>query len=275
MTIKLPVLTSAAKTDFVSAELVGPEGVTLYIDGNQKISGWVPKPNAFSLVQIEDCPGSTETCRASCYVHGLQANAKNVHDLYRHNSKTIREIIASPRANEWASLMAEWISANVGEPGFRWHVSGDLFSAEYAAFVATVVERSPTVHHWIYTRSFYMTAAFVGLKNISVNYSVDRDNYAAAQPFVTAHAGVGSPVRLCYLVTGDGQVPADLPDGSVIFPDYSLRGARNASPEEARLTSEWYQSLSGAQRRMVCPVDFYGKSERMRCGSCTKCIDNP
>lgn len=274
MTVHLPVVTSAAKTDFVSAELVGPDGVVLYLDGNQKISGWSePKPNAFSLVQIEDCPMSTPTCRASCYVHGLEANAKSIHDRYRHNSKTIREILASPHAAEWARLMAAWITTNAPkEIGFRWHVSGDLFSSEYASWVATVVEWSPSVRHWIYTRSFPLTAAFVGLKNISVNYSVDRDNFATAKPYYDAHAACGSPVRYAYLVTDDGLTP-ELPEGSILFPDYALRGSRTASPKEARDTSTWYQSLTSMQRRQVCPTDFYGKSEHAVCGWCTSCME--
>ena len=239
MTVHLPVISSAASTDFVSVEVVGPDGVKLYIDGNQKVSGWIPKPNAFSLVQIEDCPGSTPTCRASCYVHGLEANAKSTHDLYRHNSKTIREILASPHAAQWAHLMADWITENAPDIGFRWHVSGDLFSAEYAAFVATVIAWSPAVRHWIYTRSFQLTAAFVGLKNLSLNYSVDRDNLADAMTCFHAHASVGSPVRLCYLVTDDGITPA-LPDGSVVFPDYALRGVRGETPATAR--SSRYQN---------------------------------
>ena len=274
MTVHLPVVTSAAKTDFVSAELVGPDGVILYLDGNQKVSGWDPKPNAFSLVQIEDCPMSTPTCRASCYVHGLEANAKSVHALYRHNSKTIREILASPHAIVWAHLMADWITANAPRIGFRWHVSGDLFSPEYTSWVATVMSWSPSVRHWIYTRSFSYTASFVGLKNVSVNYSVDKDNHADALQYVAAHAACGSPVRMAYLVTEDGEHPP-LPEGCILFPDYNLRGPRGpgVTPSSARLDSPWYQGLDSFARRMVCPTDFYGKSEGTVCGQCTKCME--
>lgn len=279
MTKHLPVLSSAAATTFCAAKVEGPDGVYLWVDGNDKITAGngaygAPKPNAFSLLQVDDCPGSTPTCRASCYVHGLEKHAKDTHDLYRHNSETIRVIIDSPHAIAWAEIFADWITENAAG-GFRWHVSGDLFSAEYAAWVAAVVERSPAVRHWIYTRSHELTAVFVGLANLTVNYSVDRDNYHGALPYVKAHEGVGSPVRLCYLVTQDGEYPRDLPDGSVLFPDYALRGACDASPAEARATSDWYQSLGSRERRMVCPVDFYGKAKNRRCGPCRKCIDAP
>jgi hypothetical protein len=69
-------------------------------------------------------------------------------------------------------------------------------------------------------------------------------------------------------------VPDDLPHESVIFPDYSLRAAKG-KPSDQRSGSAWWQSLSSAQRAMVCPVDFYGKSETLRCGPCRRCIDRP
>lgn len=283
MTVKLPVLSSAASTDFVSHTIVGRDEIKLHIDGNQKVSGWKPTPNAFSLVQIETCPGSTPTCQKSCYVHALEGAAKNIHDLYRENTTAIQHILTMPEGYQaaWATRVANYILSNNQDTGFRWHVSGDLFSGEYAAWVATVVELSAPVRHWIYTRSFELSAAFVGLENITVNYSVDRDNYERARPYAAAHASVGWPVRLCYLTTDDGEVPSDLPEGSVIFPDYSLRGARNytAEPAMQRECSTFYQRLPQPQRRMLCPVDFYGKSEGNRCapfgGGCAKCIKRP
>lgn len=279
----LPIVSSAASTAFCSEALVGvtpSDGVerTLWLDGNQKITAGNgsyadPRPNAFSLVQVETCPGSTPTCREACYVHGLEAAAKSTHDLYRHNTTTIREILADVKVGTWwAHHMAAWVRLNAGG-GFRWHVSGDLFDVQYAHWIGNVIALSPEVRHWLYTRSHYMTAIFVGLDNATINYSVDRDNYRDAIPYVEAHRANGHPVRLCYMVTGDGQVPSDLPEGSVLFPDYALRGSRGESPAAQRASSAWYQSLTGAQRRMVCPVDFYGKSEGVRCGPCSKCID--
>jgi hypothetical protein len=290
----LPVVvgSSAATTVFCAERIEGPpdSGDHLWVDGNQKITASngtydAPTPNAFSLVQVEDCPMSTPTCRASCYVHGLEAAAKATHDLYRHNSRTLRAIFEErdadgqllgynadqPAGRWWARTLGRWIAEHCRE--FRWHVSGDIFDGTYAWWIARVCEESPAVRHWIYTRSHPLSAAFVGVGNITVNYSVDADNYAAAIPYYLAHAGVGSPVRLCYMATGDGRVPDDLPPGSVIFPDYSLRGKRGGSPAEQRASSVWYQSLPGKKRRMICPVDFYGKSENLRCGPCRKCID--
>ena len=71
-----PASTSAATTAFC-AERVGGPGGFLWIDGNGKITAGngtleEPKPNAFSLVQVEDCPGATSSCKTACYVHNLQ-----------------------------------------------------------------------------------------------------------------------------------------------------------------------------------------------------------
>lgn len=287
---RLPVVTtSAAATAFCAAKIEGPDGVVLWLDGNDKITAGngaygAPRPNAFSLPAqaVEDragrpdvhCPGSTPSCRASCYVDGLARHAAETYELYQSNARAIREIIGSPHEGFWALELATWIKENAAA-GFRWHVSGDLYSPEYASWVAAVIEWSAPVRHWIYTRSFWLTAAFVGLDNVSVNYSVDRDNYEEARKYVEAHRGCDAPVRLTFLVTGDGWYPTDLPEGSVLFPDYALRGKRGATPAEQRASSEWYQSLPGRNRAMVCPVDFHGKSEELRCGPCTKCISIP
>ncbi len=250
-------------------------GRTLWLEGNSKITAGngsfdAPAPNSFSLIHVSDCPGSTPTCRASCYVHGLEANEPAVHALYRENSATIREILATPRAN-WI-LAAGAVAAHIEEhaaAGFRWHVSGDIFSLEYAEWIACVVRMSAPVNHWIYTRSFDFIGPLLELDNLALNLSCDRDNYKRAK-FARGMAwlaGARSKPRLAYLSAG-GEVPGDLPHGSVIFPDYGLRGRGLEKPTDA----PWWKSLTPAQRRAVCPVDFFGASSSLRCGPCKKCL---
>jgi len=286
---KLPVIgSSAGSTTFCAAKIEGPGGY-LWIDGNQKITAWNgtyedPKPNAFSLeaqavvnresswhleAGHEHCPGSTSVCRASCYVHGLEKHAGETYALYRHNSTEIRRILASSDRDAWAAVMANWISANA-PGGFRWHVSGDVFSQAYAAFIAAVCTRSPDVHHWIYTRSFDMVEPLVDLDNIALNLSCDRENFEAAIAFkqVTETRQLSTPLQLCFLTDEhDASIP-EMPYGSVIFPDYALRGRGLKDPTE----SAWWQDLTQEQRKMVCPVDFFGKSPASRCGPCRKCL---
>lgn len=286
MTTKLPIAgrgSAAASTAFCATRVEGPGGY-LWIDGNGKITAGNgtlehPRPNAFSLPpgNRDDrrhwCPGSTSVCRAACYVHGLEAAARATFDSYAHNGRMLLNVILAGDidvSDQWARILADWITHNA-EGGFRWHVSGDVTSAYHAAWILMVCLASPKVQHWIYTRTFNrdVIAALTAAPNLAVNLSVDAENLDAARAVVAA----GWPVRLCYLTT-DGNVPDDLPPGSVIFPDYALRAAPG-TPAQQRAGSAWWQSLDSAHRAMVCPVDFYSKSELLRCGPCRRCIDTP
>lgn len=266
----LPIAgTSAASTAFCSALVAGPDGEFLFVDGNGKIT-WengtlaAPKPNALSLLHVADCPGSTPTCRASCYVNGLMQHAGDTYDLYRHNSQQVRRILArdAARALEWAAALGDWIAQNA-PGGFRWHVSGDVVSRAHAEWIVDVCRMSPKVAHWIYTRSFEHAGVLVGAENLAVNLSADRDNWEAALAAWRANPGT----RICYMTTGDGAIPEGLelaPD-AVIFPDYNLRAGTEAG-------RAWFAALPPERKKMTCPVDMQGKSEERRCGPCPRCL---
>lgn len=278
MTTRLPVVGStASSTKFVSVELTG-RGRSLFLDGNQKVSGWDPKPNALSLVQIETCPQSTNTCRLVCYVHNLEKAQADLHALYQRNTDTLRAILADEDAAEdWANLLGSWIALMQPEPGFRWHVSGDIMSDDHARWIASVVlscgleaddHDLPRVRHWIYTRSFDHVEALLPVAahrggDLAINLSVDQDNLGAALALRAQHPGL----RLCYLTVG-GEVPLELGDDDVIFPDYALRPRQFATLAE----SPWWATLEPHQRGLVCPVDAHGKDERRRCGPCARCL---
>lgn len=286
MTKKLPVVGStAATTAFCSARIEGPDGTYLFVDGNGKITrdnGTLdaPKPNAFSLVQIQTCPGSTNTCRSSCYVHNLETAQGAVHDLYKHNTTEIKRILADKDLSDWWVLaMANWISLNA-PGGFRWHVSGDVFSPEYAKWIADVCRESREVSHWLYTRSFddeYLgpLAEVSTLRggNLALNLSCDRDNYDRAEKAAEKHGVRAMPLRLCYL-SDDGELPRNadgttrLLEGDIIFPDYKLRPRQFATLAE----SPWWKTLSKDEKPLVCPVDAHGKAENRRCGPCDRCL---
>jgi hypothetical protein len=271
---------TAASTDFVSARVdvgSGPHRRHLWVDGNQKVSGWVPTPNAFSLPEIRTCPYRTPSCEAACYVHacyvhGLRKHRPDIAELYEHNERVIKEILEAGRLWSAALDFAVWVEEHCQESGFRWHVSGDIFSRQYAEeWVARVVEYTDGVRFWIYTRSFPHLEPLLAVRDyLAINLSADRDNYWLARRAADEHG-----LRVCYL-TSDGTVPGDLREGDVVFPDYGLR-ERDLAPAEARGESTWYQSLGQVARAGVCPVDFYSKSEQRRCslpgkGGCSKCL---
>lgn len=235
-----------------------------YFDGNGKItldggSFDKPTPNSFSLVQVTDCPFSTPLCQKHCYVHRLEDAEREVHDRYKSNSAAIRHAIENHLYDTVVSF-ANWIRENAAH-GFRWHVSGDIFSEDYARFIREVCLLAPKVPFWIYTRSFPYLEQIHDVPNLEINLSADMFNYDSAR---VAQQQYGS--RICYMTVG-GEVPR-LPKGSVVFPSHQLRGRDLSDPTEAA----WWRGLSKSQRRMVCPPDFFGQSEKMRCGPCRKCL---
>jgi hypothetical protein len=263
-------MTTAATTEF-ALERIKSHGYTIAFDGNQKVTAGngtfeEPVANSISLVQSQDCPFSTPTCDDSCYVHQLEKYHPEIHNHYKRNSAEIRALLVDDRNIYKVALdIADWITKNCAG-GFRWHVSGDIFSYDYADWIASVVTWSPDVQHWIYTRSFPFLNPILDVPNLTVNLSADKDNYWLARRYANEHN-----LRVCYL-TVDGEVPGDLREGDVIFPDYALRGV-DEKPHTFREGSEWWKGLKTGQRKMVCPVDVYGKSDKVRCGPCSKCID--
>lgn len=258
-------------TAFIYAEIPLWDDLVLHVDGNSKVTASNgtfanPKPNAFSLPHISSCPGSTPTCRKACYVHGLEKHARDVSDLYRLNAMALSRLLMSEhKARAAAEILGRWIETNCVE--FRWHVSGDLMHDRHAKWIVDVCREAPNVQFWIYTRTFSMVPWLVMSPNLVVNLSADVDNYSRA---VSCHQSRPNRTRICYL-TIDGTVPNDLPDGSVIFPDYSLRGRELVEPN----SSPWWRGLNQLQRRQTCPADFFGQSESARCGPCNKCMVQP
>ena len=130
-----------------------------WFDGNSKVTvgnGSFDEPvaNSFSLVQVQDCPFATPICASICYVHKLEEAEAAVHQKYHQNSANIREVLKNPGYTiETENVFAEIIKHNCRQ-GFRWHVSGDVFSQEYAYFIRNVCLKFQPIFSWIYTRSF-------------------------------------------------------------------------------------------------------------------------
>lgn len=259
------------KFTLATLEMVSSDGAPFmfYFDGNGKItrengSFDSPAPNAFSLIQIKDCPFATPLCKSVCFVHKLEKAEEEVYASYGHNSITIRKVLEK-ETWFWDSVFAfsDWIREHC-PGGFRWHVSGDIISKKHALFIREVCSNTPSVPFWIYTRSFpyLLPLLYPRTDNLVINLSADKDNYEAA---LHLHKKFG--LRLCYLTVA-GEIPGDLPDGSVIFPSYELRGRNLARPTDA----PWWKSINPHTRRMVCPPDFFGQSENFRCGPCKKCL---
>lgn len=269
MSAALSLAPAPAPTPTVFCREIIPlwDDLEFVVDGNSKITAengsmLEPKPNAFSLPHISTCPGSTSVCRSGCYVHGLQKHAQETYQTYIQNERVLHRVMMTPAA---ASRAAEYLAKYIRESvtSFRWHVSGDVFSTRHAAWITEVCRAAPDVTFWIYTRSFD-AIPLLNNPNLVVNISADSDNIKEA---LEAQATWGG--RICYF-TRDGSFPT-LPEDSVIFPDYPLRGRDLDQPTEA----QWWKGLEIADKRKVCPADFFGQSEQHRCGPCKKCLVQP
>jgi hypothetical protein len=247
------------------------------IDGNSKITAGngsysKPAPNALSFpaASVEGpgkgpCPGSTAICRSTCYVRGLASAVPEQYAAYKENEATLALLLSLPAwaLLEAADALGAWITHNASA-GFRWHVSGDVYeNPGHARFIRHTCHRSQGVRHWIYTRTFAAVPELIRASNLTVNVSADAENYSEAFMVATRYR-----CRIAYEATGPGDIPRDLPAGSVIFPDYPLRGRSLPIATDA----PWWHTLTHAGRSMVCPADFFGQSEQHRCGPCDKCI---
>ena len=265
-----------ATTIFVDHKLDIGGGQHLWLDGNSKITAGngtfaEPVANAFSLPSGKydgACPYATPACLASCYTLGLKKHAPALAEKYEHNLQLIANLVLYNHSTWNRSITAIARYAQETCPaGFRWHVSGDVFNRPYAIWIAEVCKAAPDVPFWIYTRSFPYLAPLVGIPNLVVNLSADRDNYDEAIKASIEY----NCLRICYMSTRDGYVPDGLHKTDVIFPDYNLRGRDLDDPT----TAPWWQGLTQIQRRSVCPPDMFGQSEKLRCGPCKKCLVKP
>ena len=158
-------------TKYVCVDVPVSENLTLYLDGNSKITvgnGTYdnPVPNAISLPHISTCPGATKQCMASCYVYGLQKNAPEVYAKYCQNERVLHRLLMSMNSFYKSSFsLAEWIIENCKD-GFRWHVSGDVMNERHAQWIVNVAKHSSNVRHWIYTRSLHIVPTLVNSQNL-------------------------------------------------------------------------------------------------------------
>jgi len=257
-------------TSFCAVEVELGHNASVWIDGNSKITARngtysEPTPNAFSLPHVATCPGSTPFCRKSCYVHNLEKHAPDVFAMYKHNERVVHLILECDDLYVKSTLvLGEWIENNCKD--FRWHVSGDVFGKDYAGWIVNVCKDSPGVRHWIYTRSHWLVKDLLNAPNLTVNLSADKDNLTIME---NIHVRFPS-TRLCYMTSDvDPKHLPVLPDDSVIFPDYALRGRELDEPT----TAPWWLGLSHREKTQVCPADFFGQSQHHRCGPCDKCLN--
>lgn len=162
--------------------------------------------NAFPLPAgpLEDggtCPGLTAAC-VNCYAAGLETWARPFGAMASRNLETLEHLYrcGGRRAVEAALLEVVERSAveqrleGVEAPSFRWMSDGDLFAPWFARAVQRVIEATPDVDHWLYTRSTALVRyVATGAPNARIYISTDRYNLERA---VDCARRYGLPVAL-------------------------------------------------------------------------------
>ena len=175
---------------------------TIAASSASKIAQFKGHKNSVGFMPIQTCPFSTESCTKVCYVEqtfrypavkkALQQNTNILFSLDQ-TTQTTHRLMAQLRGLVWKSLrQRERRLAKLDKQSkeykrlkqrghiFRWQWSGDVVSASHALAIAMVCKEFPATRFWLYTRSFPYVKHLVGLDNLHVDLSVDRDNHIQA-----------------------------------------------------------------------------------------------
>jgi hypothetical protein len=206
--------------------------------GNRKLGEGV---GHFDLPPVISCPGRTSACLSACYARRGRFRFANV------TARLAYCYEQSQRPGFPRKLTAE--VRRRGVMHFRWFSSGDVYSAEFARKMLSVMRELPLVTFWLYTRSWRVDdilpalAEMALLPHCSVWFSVDR---VSGVP-----AAVPPGVRLAYMQDRDGALPGV---------DLVFRTRRALS-------------LPAVGLPMVCPADTpTGRAAETTCGACQHCF---
>jgi hypothetical protein len=185
----------------------------------------------------------TPTCGAHCYAVALERFRPVAAARYRQNFTLSRRRGFARRV--WAFLVAHAVRT------VRVHVGGDFYSSRYACAWLKVMQRSPKVQFFFYTRAWAVPAIkniidqMAELPNCRVWYSIDRDTGLPTE--------VPARVRLAWLATTPDDRP---PEGShLVFRTRRLRSL---------------PAPSGSS--LICPTDNpIAQSRRVTCERCGHC----
>lgn len=162
---------------------IKPGRVTLHATGESFAligTGNTKTGAAFSLSNIDTCPGATALCKSLCYVgYGNMAYPKN------RQIRDNRTLWVMRNMPQFAALMVQEIS-RLGLKTLRIHDSGDFFSPTYVRTWIDIASQCPDVKFWFYTRSYTVAPIatelrrLASLPNVAGWLSVDHENIALA-----------------------------------------------------------------------------------------------
>jgi len=181
--------------------------------GNKKMGGHLIWGFGLPSGTLELCPGMTATCRSVCYAVRVQGFRPQAAKRYRQNLRLAKRKDFVRRIR--AFLICEGIRV------VRIHTGGEFATVGYTSKWLRIVEKSPKVRFFTYTRAWRIPAIcevlerMSQLPNMVLWYSADKDT---GWP-----ENVPPKVRIAWLVTQPAErVPIE---ADLVFRTQSLRRA--------------------------------------------------
>ena len=179
--------------------------------GNKKLGGHLIWGFGLPSGTAKLCPGMTPTCRRVCYAVRLQSYRPQAAKRYRQNLRLAKRKDFVRRIR--AFLIAQGIRV------VRIHTGGEFVTGKYIRKWQRIIERSPKVRFFTYTRAWRVPEfreALEGLSqlpNLVLWYSADRDTGMPENP--------PPNVRIAWLVTDADERPP--PEADLVFRTQPLR----------------------------------------------------
>lgn len=150
--------------------------------GNSRIA------NAFSLPsgKAYSCPRATDYCESICYAGKLEKMYPSFKRLVLHNFNELQGLDKFGMSVLLIDMLTEFVKEcdRKNAPKlFRIHADGDFFNRAYVDAWTMTMSLFPEVKFWAYTRVLEACIALhkADLSNLSLYFSADRDNIAAAR----------------------------------------------------------------------------------------------
>lgn len=152
---------------------------------------------AFSLPALSTCPGKTKYCESVCYATSGFFNFKNVKGSLANNyteslkDSFVKDVLSEIKASKATEL--------------RIHPSGDFYSEAYINKWIEIVQETPNVRYWVYSRSWSIPELSKSLKilaeqpNVQFFASVDETTIGIPEK----HFRLASLVKDWELVSSD------------------------------------------------------------------------
>jgi hypothetical protein len=144
--------------------------------------------------KLADIPGTP--------CHGCYADDRGMYQLPVVKEAQARRLARIRQALSGPTARAAWVAAMVTliskQEFFRWHDSGDIFSADYLTLIIDVVVATPNVRHWLPTQERATVRAWMRVhgafpENLTVRVSMPLID-AAPEMIAATNRALGLPV---------------------------------------------------------------------------------